>query len=214
MLLFAIVNCKQEKKNTSNFEFYPPFPDSTGGKKLFFDWRTAETEQFNLATLFSGTNDSLVIRFWPSFAFEPFKNMFEFRLDSNGWKAYHYCSYTLPNQDGKIIHRYGQVNLGGSVFLVKQVIPKCGWDKFSDSLNFFQLRSLPTQELIKDYKFRPILDGGGYSFEIATQNSYRNIHYANPDVYPYKESQQVIELVSMIIRQLGDDYYWPLNPSN
>lgn len=211
LLIFCVASCKQAKTNVTTFEFYPPLP--AGIKKNFIEWRTGNTQLFNLGTLFSGTKDSLVIRFWPWDAFEFWTNMFEFRLDSNGWKGYHYCSYTFPNQNGKIFTINGHEALGDSVFVIKQFIPKCGWDKFYDSLNYFKLKSLPTQSLIKNFKYHPILDGDGVTFEIATKNSYRCIDYNNPDVYPYKECQQIIELVDMIVHQIGDNYFWPKIPN-
>lgn len=208
-LIFLLTNCKQEKVSVSKFEFYPPFSDSTVNKNNFIEWRIRNARLFNLPILFSGVNDSIVIRFWPWEAFEFWSNMFEFRLDSNGWKGYHYCSYTFPNQNGRIFHVYGHENLGDSVFVVKQFIPKCGWDKFYDSLIFFQLRNLPTQALIKNFKYRGIMDGDGVEFEIATKNSYRWIGYNNPSSYSNKECQQIEEVVNMFRRQFGDDYYWP-----
>ena len=212
LFLLTIVfftGCKQEKASVTKFDFYPPFSDSTFNKNDFIEWRMRNIRLFNLPALFSGVNDSIVIRFWPWEAFEFWSNMFEFRLDSNGWKGYHYCSYSFPKRNGRIFHISGHEKLGDSVFVVKQFIPKCGWDKFYDSLVFFQLRTLPTQALIKNFKFRGIMDGDGVEFEIATKNSYRCIGYDNPSSYSYKECQQIEELIYMFRRQFGSDYYWP-----
>jgi len=205
------IGCKQEKTSVSNFEFYPNTPDSANLKAKFIEQRAAEAKLYNLAALTSGTNDSLVIRFWPWEAFEPWSNMFEFRLDSNGWRGFHYCSYTFPNQDGRIIHLYGNEKLGDSVFVVKEIVPKCGWHNFYDSLNYFQLRSLPTQTLIKNFEHKLIMDGDAAEFEIVTKNSYKWIGYNNPSSYNYQECKTIVKLIEMLTRQLGDDYYWPRN---
>jgi hypothetical protein len=210
LLIILFSSCQQEKKNASNFEFYPNTLDSTDFKTKFIKERTAITKLYNLPTLTSGTNDSLVIRFWPWEAFQPWSNMFEFRLDSIEWRGYHYCSYTYPNQDGRIIHIDGHEKLGDSVFIIKQIKPKCGWDKLYDSPNYFQLTSIPTQTLINGFESKLIMDGDAVEFEIATKNSYRWIGYSNPSSYSYKECHQIEELVNMFRRQFGDDYYWPI----
>lgn len=206
-LVLFIIGCKQEKSSVSHFEYYP---DTTIISKTRFHDERIEilTSYFNLPKLTERITDSLVIRFWPWEAFEFWSNMFEFRLDSNGWKGYHYCSYTFPNQHGKIFI-YGHDNLGDSVFIVKQLVPKCGWNKFYDSLHYFKLRALPTQSLINNFKYQDILDGDGVSFEIASKNSYRWIQYDNPDNYSYLECKSIASLKEMFIRQFGDDYFWP-----
>jgi hypothetical protein len=209
LAIVFLISCKQQKNTISNFEFYPSIPDSANLKANFVKERIESSRRYNLTELTSGTNDSLIIRFWPWEAFEFWSNMLEFKLDSNGWKGYHYCSYTIPNQDGRIFHISGHEHLGDSVFVVKQIVPRCGWDKFYDSLNFFQLTTLPTQKHIKNFHEIEYLDGYSYSFEIATRNSYRWINYGIPDSYQYKECQNITELVGMFIRQFGNDYYWP-----
>jgi hypothetical protein len=206
--IILLIGCNQEKFPASKFESYPD--TATVNEKIFY--RQAIDRRvpiYNLPTITKGSNDSLVIRFWPRHAFEPFENMFEFRLDSNGWKGYHYCAYSFLNQDGVINHPYGYENLGDSVFIVKQILPKCDWSKFSDSLNFFEVKALPTQSHIKNFQEIRFRDGYSYSFEIGTKKTYRWIHYDIPDSYPYKECQQIVGLVKMFIRQFESDYYWP-----
>jgi hypothetical protein len=209
LLISLLTCCKQEKNSASSFEFYPPIPDSinsTDINKRLNLWKTWYTDQFNLSPLYSGTNDSLIIRFWPWYAFEKWTNMFEFRLDSSGWKGHHYCLKSDYESDMRIEDHKIPAD---SVFFVKRIIPKCGWDKFYDSLNFFELRSLPTESLIKDFNYKRMLDGYSYRFEIATKNSYRSIQYANPGAYTHKECKQIREIADVIARQVGDDYCWP-----
>lgn len=184
LLALLLDSCKQEKFSVSKFEFYPD--TAIINKNIFYKQKIdLLTSTYNLPTISEGTTDSLIIRFWPWEAFELWSNMFEFRLDSNGWKGYHYCSYTFPNQDGRIFHVFGHDGLGDSVFIVKQITPKFGWDSFYDSLNYFKLRDLPTQSLVDNFQYQDILHGDGLSFEIATKNSYRWIDYNNPDNYDY-----------------------------
>jgi hypothetical protein len=206
--IIFLISCKQENYAVSNFEFYPD--TATINKNSFYKQKIdLLTSIYNLPTVTKGTNDSLIIRFWPWEAFELWSNLFEFRLDSNGWTGYHYCSYTFPNQDGKIIHVDGNEKLGDRVFVVKQITPKCGWDKFYDSIKFFKLRTLPTQKLVKGFQDQGIMDGDGVDFEIATKNSYRWIQYNNPNDCSYQECKSIVQLTEMIVRQLGNDYSWP-----
>lgn len=212
LVILSIVflcKCNDKKTSITRFDFYPSIPDSAGYKAKFINERIERSRRYNLSELTNGTHDSIVIRVWPWEAFEPWSKMFEFRLDTNGWKGFHYCSYSYPNQNGIIARHYGYENLGDSVFLVKHITPKCGWKRFYDSIMFFQLRTLPTQSLIRNFEYKEILDGDAVAFEIATKNSYRWIHYSNPSSYSYKECKLIEELIGMFIRQLGDDYYWP-----
>ena len=205
-ILFA--GCKQEKSFVSKFEYYP---DTTIiNKNVFYKQKLDRlTTIYNLPTLTKGTTDSLIIRFWPWEAFELWSNMFEFRLDSNGWKGYHYCSYTFPNQDGEIIHVDGNEKFGDRVFIAKQITPKCGWEKFYDSIKLFKLSTLSTQKLLKDFQDPKILDGDGVDFEIATNNSYRWISYSHPSSCNYPECKSIANFKEMLIRQFYNDYYWP-----
>ena len=93
--------------------------------------------------------------------------------------------------------------------MVKQIVPACGWQKFSDSLEHFKIRTLPTQVLIKDFEHKVIMDGDGVSLEIATIKSYRRLSYSNPSSYEYKECKLIEEFMQMLKRQLGNDYSWP-----
>ena len=131
-----------------------------------------------------------MIRFWPWEAFQPFENMLEFRLDSNGWKGHHYCSYTVFTGEG-FQYIKGHEDLGDSVLIVKQIIPKCGWNKFSDSLTFFQLRSLPTQKFIKNFQYQAILDGDGFQFEIATKTPIAGLTIVIPVLIHIKNANKL-----------------------
>jgi hypothetical protein len=206
--IILFTNCKQENTSVSKFEFYPTaiIPNIDSFYKERIDTLTLI---YNLNRLVTGTNDSLVIRFWPRYAFRPFESMFEFRLDSNSWRGHHYCSYTVFTGES-FQYMKGHEYLGDSVFVVKNITPKCGWNKFYDSILFFQLKTLPTQALIKNFNYKAFLDGYALDFEIANRNSYRWLHYSNPDSYSYKECQLIDEFERMLIRQF--DYFWLRKP--
>lgn len=206
MIISFCCNVRKEADHQNNFESYPQISDSLSGE-LFVK---QSGKLFNLPAL-SGGVDSLEIRIWPMDVFDLRRQIFIFKIDTAGWHGYHYFSYTLPviDQDGKTMIFSDNKKVGDSVFLVKEIFPVCGWEKFSDSVNFFSIKTLPTQSLIKDFKYNPIRDGGGISIEIATRKSYRFILYDNPGVYSYEECKKIIGFKKMLERQLGSDYSWP-----
>ena len=170
-----------------------------------------DNQIFNLPTLFKGSQDSLEIRIWPLETFDVWKQVFIFKIDNNGWHGYHYFSYTLPiiDADGKIMTFTDIKKIGDSVFMVKEIFPIYGWKNFSDSINFFRIKTLPTQSLINNFKFIPIRDGSGVNIEIATNKSYRFIVYENPEIYENEECKKISEFMKMLKRQLGTNYDWP-----
>lgn len=201
-------NSRREVDLQNNFESYPEIPDSLNPEPQF---AKQNSKIFNLPDLSSGVKDSLEIRIWPVGAFNWRKQVLIFKIDSTGWSGHHYFSYTLPitDQEGKTMMFSDVKKVGDSVFLVKRLIPACGWEKFSDSINFFSIRTLPTQLLIENFRQNTVLDGDGVDIEIATGKSYRFIAYWNPETYSYKECKKITGFMKMLRRQLGSDYSWP-----
>lgn len=207
---FLLLSCNFSKED--KFHFYPKLKDSLIHKK-FIEMRLNEFENFNLSDISKGSTDSLEIRIWPNYAFDVTKNVFILKKDKSRTKGLHYNSFMLPNttEDGNNFRKTDLTGLGDSVFVVKEFIPLCGWNKFYDSITYFRMLELPTQTDIKDFKIRPTLDGYGYAFEFATPNSYRFITYGNPNIYSYDECKLVYGFIEMLKRQLGNDFVWPSN---
>jgi hypothetical protein len=213
LLVWIITNFYCTSRNdvhpTDDFESYPNICDSLKRKWLYGKLN----EIFNLS---AGTKDPLEIRIWPLGVFDCQRCVFVFKIDTAGWHGYHYFSYTLPlgDQEGKKVTFSDTQKVGDSAFLVKEMVPVCGWKKFSDSLHFFSIRNLPTQPLIKNFKYKPVLDGGDISIEIATPKSYRFILYNNPEIYSYDECKKITGFMEMLGRQLGSNYSWPVSLLN
>lgn len=95
---------------------------------------------------------------------------------------------------------------------IKQVTPDCGWQKFMDTLQSFQLPMIPSQRQIKGFRDK-VDDGTDYIFEIATKNSYRRIKYHDPEVYKDSINKKVTQLIRFIdrhmhLQDIGDlDWY-------
>jgi hypothetical protein len=213
LLIVINLSCNhgQEDNRKRDFEFYPQIQDSINYKEAFLKEKEIDSKIFNLPSLFKGSQDSLEIRIWPSRAFDFWKKVFIFRMDSTGWHGYHYFSYTLPiiDQEGKTMIFSDVKKIGDSVFIVKDISPLCGWKKFLDSINFFGIKYLPTQDSIKNFKAIGHTDGDHWSFEIATPTFYRYLYYDIPDIYQYKECKLIAGFIEMLKRQLENDYYWP-----
>ena len=170
---------------------------------------TIDNAYFNLPNLPIGV-DSFEIRICPESAFPEMKHLFIFKKTKN-WTGYHYCSYTIPiiDQDGQTLHYFDKFKVGDSVFMVRQINPNCGWQAFEDSLRFFQIDALPTQDSIPGFVRKLFTDGSGYTIEIVEPTSYKMIRYWLPSVYDDPTNQKFVFFIQMIKRQLGKNYFWP-----
>jgi len=213
ILLFIIflTACRQTQTTKMAFHFYPGIADSLREKYLHREIRQAQL--FNLPVIFKGVDSfEMRVRYWD--VFDMGINLCVLKLDSMGWKGYHYDSYTLFHQkeDGIHVTRTDTYNIGDSVFLVNEFTPLCGWQKFADSLISFKLESLPTQDSIKNFKsVRGFTDGDGYNIEISTRHSYKMLSYFMPEYSPYSECKTVTAFIAFLKRQLGEKYDWPKN---
>jgi hypothetical protein len=210
-IIFSCQNSQNAMNNKTDFTVYPTSVDTSWYGKYFTDEMRMSKRLLNLPDLSKGIQDSMEIRIWRREFLDWSKNVLVFKLDNKGWNGFHYNSWTMPLEDynGQTFRFQGQPEIGDSVFIVKEIVPKCGWQKFSDSIYFFQIPVLPTQDSIKDFKYISHTDGNNYSFEIATSVSYRNLFYDFPDHYQYKECKLVVKFLAMLERQLGSDYNWP-----
>lgn len=209
-VLLFLLSCQGPTKSSIRFDFYPPFPDTSENKNRFLKEDAKVNALFNLTTLTQGFDSfELRIRFVSSFYDS--QNLLVFKCSKNQWQGFHYFSYpvSLKDFDGHDSTFIDIKKFGDSIFLAKTIIPKCGWEKFSDSITFYQISNLPTESLIKNFKKHPVLDGSGVEFEIATKKSFRYLFYWTPDVYDYAECKKVVGFLEMLARQLGNDYSWP-----
>lgn len=207
VLFLMACSCPKEKKQV--FSFYPPSMDSTESKFLLSELdKTAQL--FNVPVLYKGV-DSFELRITRYSAFEWSSNFVDFTVERNGWKGYHYDAYSMPFSlpDGAIVRHDDYRGVGDSVFLVKKMVPLCGWVKFIDTLMSYRPDTLPTQHLIKNFISKGYLDGYGYNIEVATAHSYRFLNYYMPDLYQYNECKAISSIISLMQRQFADSYYWP-----
>ncbi len=210
LVLLLLLSCKTN--TTDKFSFYPDYPDSSATKKELIKERMKENSRFNLPDITNGISDSLEIRVWPQYSFDEFRNCFVFQIKKNEFLGFHYNSYTtlLIGADGNEMRWPDKKQIGENVFVVKQIIPKCGWKIFYDSVSYFRITEWPTQANTKDFKMHTTLDGYGFIFEIATKKSYQFLSYGNLDIYDYIECKNITGFIEMMKRQFGQDFDWSL----
>src|SRR6185369_14692652 len=151
--LLLLLSCQGKTKPTARFDFYPPLPDTSENKRRFLKADAKLNTFFNLTTLTQGVDSfELRIRFLSSF--DDAQDLIVFKCSKNQWKGFHYFLYpvSLKDFDGHDSTFIDIKKFGDSVFLAKTIIPKCGWEKFFDSVAFYQIPNLPTQSLIKNFK--------------------------------------------------------------
>lgn len=210
LLLFAFLSaCQRQEKTNPAVDSYPAVNDSLQ-KKYLINEINNESSTFNLPVLYHGA-DSFEIRIRPWHAFNPEVDLFVFKSDSSGWKGYHYHTkyYSQLLADGRRINASGEIVSEKPQFTALEVLPICGWKKFEDSISYFGIKSLPTQDSIVTNKHPGMLDGSGFDIEIATNKSYRHLDYHFYGNEGHIECLNVYNLVGMIQRQLDDAYFWP-----
>jgi hypothetical protein len=211
-ILLAIIfltACHDAQTKKITFDFYPHVADSIREKYILPEIK--EARFFNLPVIYKGV-DSIEMRIRPWNVFGLGISLYVLKVDSMGWKGYHYDSYTLFHltENGGHVTKRDSHNIGDSVFMVKEFTPLCGWENFIDSIKSFKLENLPTQSLIKNFKpVTGFVDGSGYNIEIATSHSYRILSYIMPEYSSYAECKTISKFIAFLKRQLGKDYDWP-----
>ncbi len=212
-LAIIAAGCSGPQTKKATFEYYPALTDSIH-RRYIFDLANNNAEPFNLPSLLNGV-DSFEIRIQPWHAFTSSLDLFVFKVDSIGWKGYHYYTenYSQKLPDGTTrVYADGTRAKDGKSYQVLEVTPACGWQKFADSINFFGIATLPDQDSIKNNPDPGMLDGSGYLIEIATNNSYRQLSYNSyGSREKHDECLRLAGFAGMIWRVLGDDYNWPVN---
>jgi hypothetical protein len=216
LLLVLVFACNQAKNVDKPVErkiaIYPE--ELSAMPSVWLEERIIQSKLFNLPLLFKRSEEfELRIIPWQAswLRFGQGRDIFVFKRDSIGWTGFHYYSYSARvfDLDGISTYINDTAKFGLNTFVVKKLMPLCGWSKFADSIHYFQIETLPTEDLIKGFARRFLLDGYGYEFEISSPGSYRFLSYNNPSSYNYFECRRVDAFMNMIRRQTGSDYCWP-----
>jgi hypothetical protein len=176
-----------------NFACYLPFNNS---KPRWINARTIEiSKSANLVNLRNGF-DSLYIRIFYEYSFEPTYQIIEIYKDQKSWKAY----YTVATEKYK---------KGDSVPDVKKVIhkltPISSWEKFTQDLFQLQILTLPDGWSTPSYMERgSVSDGNSVFLELSSKKMYRLYGYDNPSSHPdNSEARKMLEIIRFLEKELG-----------
>jgi hypothetical protein len=171
----------------------------------FIYWHYCKQKQTQLNLHSPETSsDSLVLRVWltvPSGKKDQRHDLFEMRYKNNQWTA------QVVNMSVDIKKRTNEVITD---FSVKEVQPVANWSSIVDSLFYFKIDSLPTDERLPNYSTLSSNYANRaptFSFEYATPDLYRFYQYN--DVWRltqhYREAEQVIDFINMLDREFHLD---------
>lgn len=132
--------------------------------------------------------DSIAIRLFYNY-FGPEADIVEIRKNCEGWIG----------QYIKIKRRTENENVKVDVLKKVFVIPKSGWQKFTNKIFDLGITTLPDFSEIPNYN--PSNDGHSLNVEISTKTYYRIYSYLNPKTKPDIEQAQKIEQIMDLIEQ-------------
>ncbi|UAY53309.1 hypothetical protein [Ferruginibacter albus] len=175
LVILNISSCRKKSTTIVNsFKKYP-FPSRIDS---FQKVRLKQFEEYlNIPSIENGT-DSFEVRIYMYAAFFPGHDLFLIKSspDSLIKKHYHFSPASLHNPDGTKSTYESQFSFMHNFFFTR------GDTAFKNLLAISNLDTLPTQVAIAGLN-GGCFDGVGWTVEIATKNSYRELTYYNPDCY-------------------------------
>lgn len=178
----------RELNNSDTFRFDRPFGfyswSSTVDSSGFFQ-RSKFTRMLGIKNLEQGT-DSICIRVHYSVSLLSTSVMLELKNTGGKWIA----------EVSKIKSHFNSVEERVDSFsrVMRVDYPRSGWIKLINQLFELNILSLDDDSVIPRDLVSAVNDGDGIEFEIATNNTYRNYAYSNPDFQP-KEIWQVRNVI-------------------
>jgi hypothetical protein len=180
-------------KTKKNFQKVLPYIKGKPNSIIASSFETVKSA--NLVNLRNGF-DSLYIRIFYEYSFEPTYQIIEIYKDQKSWKAY----YTVATEKYK---------KGDSVPDVKKVIhkltPISSWEKFTQDLFQLQILTLPDGWSTPSYMERgSVSDGNSVFLELSSKKMYRLYGYDNPSSHPdNSEARKMLEIIRFLEKELG-----------
>jgi hypothetical protein len=138
--------------------------------------------------------DSLKVRFWFGYVFSEKEQVIEIEFVNNKWIC------TLFNLTNVYDSNYDSV-----VSIKKEVsnlIPKCGWTKFTTELFNLDVLTLPSWESIPNYTLDN--DASSINVQVATKNMYRIYFYPSPSSNEeIMEAKKINKIIRLLQHELG-----------
>lgn len=98
---------------------------------------------------------------------EEINNLFQFDSTASGWKGTLYRYRVGANNTPEFVD-------------IRNMIPKNGWDEFSDFVSFLDIFTIPDQSELSDFKPVPNPLNVIIQFELSRKGVKRTYAYANP----------------------------------
>lgn len=203
-IFFSIcfLGCKPED-DAIKADFLIDKPDSLD---IIYTVSKHEINNLNLRDLEIGV-DSLVLRIWyEEELWIGGDYMLDIKIDKDGRKngfLYRYWSKQVDYSEMRgdnIYELFAKIDS----FIVKNVVPKSGWDNFLKQLQRENIYDLPSENNIPGFKSRHT-DGYTWIVEVATKNSYRFYYYGTPYIYAkeFRECAQMIKITETLWKEFG-----------
>jgi hypothetical protein len=179
-------------KTKKNFQEVLPYIKGKPRSIIASSFETVKSA--NLVNLRNGF-DSLYIRIFYEYSFEPTYQIIEIYKDQKSWKAY----YTIATEKYK---------KGDSVPDVKKVIhkltPISSWGKFTQELFQLKILTLPDGWSTPSYMERgSVSDGNSVFLELSSKKMYRLYGYDNPSSHPdNSEARKMLEIIRFLEKRI------------
>ena len=190
ILILLFSSCKSENV-TEERKFRQIISDSLNYKQAKIN-----TTLLNLSDIDKGS-DSIEIRLWSILAMTDLRFLTDLKYSDSTWgltETTFWDAFSSDNSNAKL------TELDSSV--TKRKRPSIDFEKIIDSINYFQIQTLPSQHEIPNFVNRAA-DGVSYTLEISTKDYYKIVSYDNPNVYNDSSHRKFLKLLKFFNTNLG-----------
>jgi hypothetical protein len=183
-ILLLTLTCCNERPSVkeNNFKTYSDTTLIYGVSK--HEWHQKLTDAFNLPRIDQGV-DSFEMRLWCSLSMTDIRTITILRYSDSTWKLTETRYWVQNMRNWNKNSKYILDSL-----ITKNIIPGSAFSTIINSIQKFELNTLPTQDKIPGFH-NGVSDGMNYQIEIATKNYYHRLSYANPFHYQDKHNKKI-----------------------
>ncbi|MEO8146236.1 MAG: hypothetical protein ABI723_01300 [Bacteroidia bacterium] len=204
-ILIFLLSCKQTKpQNENDVEIVLPDTSVNHRPNTWYLGAKNIRRQLNLKNLELGV-DSIEIRIYQQGGWNP-NHVIIIKNENKIWSASVISYHTHLLSENEIqfdttsdTNQFFHLVVDSAEF--ENLIVKSSWNNLLDSLQFFGINTLPSQQDIKGFEDRSD-DGIEYHFEIATKHRYKFYTYHCPAMYSDNYNQSIVNILGLINREL------------
>ena len=199
MLILLMCNCtsSREKKivksSIKTDTVRKDIPHSLDGRlSLSYLLKDSAEKKAGFQTMENGF-DSLKIRFWLGYVFSEKEQVIEIEFANNKWTG---TLFNLTNEYGPNSDTIISVKRE-----IKNVVPKSGWAKLTESLFNLDVLTLPSFETISKYTIST--DASMINVQVAMKNIYRIYFYPSPSHNEdLPEGKKILKIMNLLQNEL------------